>query len=107
MKNHPLYKKLKQKALNGNYTIEQVRNLDFNTTAELLETRSFSGTFLKGMKLLLIAEMQDREDEANKQLLQSRLEVLRNRFPNFEVERGRIDGKPFVTFWLNGKPEIE
>ena len=107
MKNHPLYKKLKQIALDGNYTIEQVQNLDFNTVVGLLGTRSFSATFMKGMKLYLIAKLQDQEDEGNKQLFHSRIEVLRSRFPDFEIERGRELGKPYVIIWLQGRPEIE
>lgn len=106
MKNHPLYKKLKQIALDDNYTIEQVRGLDFNTVAELFGTRSFSDTFLGNMKLELIAEIQDQQDESDKQLFQAKVESLRNRFPDLEVERGREGDRPYVVIWLEGKPEI-
>lgn len=107
MVNHPLYKKLKQIALDGNYTMEQVRSLDFDVAVELLGTRNFSAGFLHNMKSQLIAELQEQEDESNKQLFQSKIEVLRNRFPEFDIERGRIDNKPFIIIWLKGKPEIE
>lgn len=107
MVNHPLYKKLKQIALDGNYTMEQVHSLDFDVAVELLGTRNFSAGFLHNMKSQLIAELQEQEDESNKQLFQSKIEVLRNRFPEFDIERGRIDNKPFIIIWLKGKPEIE
>jgi len=107
MKNHPLYKKLKQIARDGNYTIEQVRGLDFNKAAELFETRNFSNTFLGYMKTELIAEMQNQQDESDKQLFQAKVESLRSRFPDFEVEQGRQDDKSYVIIWLRGKPEIE
>lgn len=107
MLNHPLYKKLKQMVLDGNYTIEQVRSLDFDAAVELLGTRNFSAGFLHNMKWQLIAELQEQKDESSKQLFQSKIEVLRNRFPDFEIERGRIDNKPFITIWLKGKPEVE
>jgi len=107
MKNHPLYKKLKQIALDDSHTIEQVRGLDFNTVAELFGTRSFSNTFLGNIKLELIAEIQNQRDESDKQLFQAKVESLRNHFPDFEVERGRQNNKPYMTVWLEGKPEIE
>lgn len=107
MKNHPLYKKLKQIALDGNYAIEQVEGLNFNQAAKLFGTRSFSNTFLGNIKLELIAEIQNQQDESDKQLFQAKVESLRNRFPDFEVERGRQNNKPYVTVWLEGKPEIE
>ena len=107
MKNHSLYKKLKQITLDGNYTVEQIENVGFDQVAELLGDRSFSNAFLQNAKYLLIAEIQDQQDESDKQLFHSKVEVLRNRFPDFEVERGRIDNKPFITIWLKGKPEVE
>jgi hypothetical protein len=106
MKNHLLYEKLKQTALDDNYTIEQVQGLDFNAAAELFGTRSFSNTFFGNMKLELIAEMQNQQDESDKQLFQAKVESLRNQFPDFEVERGRQDNKLYVTIWPKGKPEI-
>jgi hypothetical protein len=69
MKNHPLYKKLKQIALDRNYTVEQAQALDFNQAAELLETRSFSLTFLINMKYGVIDALRHRDDENDLQQL--------------------------------------
>lgn len=108
MVNHPLYKKLKQIVLDGDYTIEQVRDASFNQVANLLETRSFSITFLRNMKKGLIDTLQNRDDEAAMQeLRQQAKNWLDENFPDWEAERGREGGKPFITIWLEGKLEIE
>lgn len=105
MKNHPLYKKLKQIALDGNYTIEQVQNAGFNQIAELLETRNFSLAFLNNMKRGIIMTLQNRDDEQNlQQLKQTAKSWLDTNFPDWEAERGREGDKPFVKIWLKGKP---
>lgn len=105
MKNHPLYKKLKQIVLDRNYTVEQAQALGFNQAAELLETRSFSLTFLINMKYGVIDALWHRDDENDLQHLK---EIVKNwldiDFPDWEAERGRQGSKPYITFWLRGKP---
>lgn len=107
MKNHPLYKKLKQIALDGNYTIEQVEKATYNQVAELLDER-VAVAFLNNMRHLLLSEMQDKEDENDMQQLRlTAMTWLNANFPDWQSERGREDGKPFVTIWLKGKPISE
>lgn len=106
MKNHPLYKKLKQIALDGNYTIEQVQNVGFRQAAELLETRDFSLTFLRGMKRGIVMALQNRDDENDmQQLKQTAKAWLDANFPKWQAERGRESNKPFVKVWLKGEPD--
>lgn len=107
MKNHPFYKKFKQKISKVGLAIKGVKLLNFDDAANLLGERKFSNAFLTNMKSLLVAEMQDQQDESNKQLFAAKVEALRNKFPDFEVERGREGDKPFITIWLKSKPEIE
>ncbi len=105
MNNHPFYKKLKQIALDGNYSIEQVQALSFNQAADLLGTRDFTVTFLNNMKRGVIDALRNRDDKANmEQLKQTAKAWLDANFPNWEAERGREGGKPYVTVWLEGKP---
>ena len=105
MKNHPLYKKLKQIVLSGDYTIEQIENASFNQVAELLDTRHFSLTFLNKMKRGLIMTLQGRNDEDNmQQLKQTAKTWLDANFPDWQAERGRESDRPFVKIWLKGKP---
>ena len=105
MKNHPLYKELKQIACDSNYTLEQVQDLDFNQAADLLGTRDFTITFLNNMKRGLIATLRSRDDEANLQQLQQQTKAfLDSNFPSWEAECGRQGHKPYITFWLEGKP---
>lgn len=105
MRNHPLYKKLKQIVLDGNYTIEQVRDATYNQVVELLGERGFGNAFLTNMKRLLIIEMQEVQDEDNmQQLKQTAKNWLDTNFPDWVAEKGREDDKPFITIWLKGKP---
>ena len=105
MENQPLYKKLRQTALDNNYTVDQVRSLNFSQAAELLETRDFSHTFLNNMKRCIVIILQNRDDESDflrlKQVTEDRLVT---NFPNWEAEFGRESDKPFVKIWLRGKP---
>jgi len=105
MRNHPLYKKFKQKVAEAELDIEGVKLIDFHTATRLLGERGFGNAFLTNMKSQLIAELQDQQDESIKQLFQSKIEALRSKFPDIEVERGREGDKPFITIWLKGKPE--
>jgi len=107
MKNHPLYKKLKQIALDGNYTIEQIQNARFNQVAELLESRDFTVAFLNNMKRGIIDALQNRYDEQTLQrLTQEAKNWLDVNFPDWQAERGRQGNKLYVTIWLEGKPEV-
>lgn len=107
MKNHPHYKKLKQIALDGNYTIEQVQNASFDQIAELLETRDFSLAFLNNMKRGIIHTLQNQDDEEDLQgLKQQAKSWLDAHFPDWQAERGRQGSKPYVTIWLEGRLEV-
>lgn len=104
MRNHPLYQKFKQTALDGNYTIEQVQSLDFNQATQLLGTRTFTLTFLNNMKRGIVMVLQNRDDELDLQQLKQKAETwLDTHFPDWEAERGREGDKPFVTIWFQGK----
>ena len=105
MKNHPLYKKLKQIALDGNYTIEQIENMNFNQAADLLSERTFTITFLRNMKRGIIDTLRNRDDENNlQQLKQKAKNWLDANFPNWKAEKGRQGEYPFITIWLKGNP---
>lgn len=91
--------------LDRNYAAEQVRALSFTQVTALLGERPSSFTFLDNMKKGIIMALQDQEDEFN--LQQIKLKVaswLDSNFPDWEAERGREGGKPFVTIWMKGKP---
>jgi len=106
MRNHPLYKKLKQIALDENYTIEQVENATMGQVAQLLgpDVR-LSQVFLLNMKRGIIMALQNRDDENDmQQLKQTAKNFLDANFPDWEAERSREGDKPCVTIWLKGKP---
>jgi len=107
MRNNPIYKRLKQTALDGGYTIEQVEKLDFNKAAQLLGSREgLTVTFVSKAKAGIIAALKNRDDEqAMQQLKQTAKNWLDRHFPGWEAERGRENDKPYVKIWLKGKPE--
>ena len=105
MQNHQCYQKLEQTLLDGNYAAEQVQALSFAQVTTLLGERPASVTFLENMKKAIIMTLQNREDEFN--LKEIKLKIaswLDDNFPDWEAERGREGGKPFVTIWMEGKP---
>ncbi len=105
MKNHPKYVALKQIALDGNYTVEQIRALTFNQATTLLGEKPPSITFLENAKRGIVMALGDRDDKANLQQLKSKVKTfLDNNFPDWEAERGREGEKPYVKIWLKGKP---
>ena len=105
MENHPLYQKLSRILLDNDYTVDQVRSLSSNQAAELLETCSFSDTFLSNLKRKVVMVLQDREDESGLlQLKQTAGGWLDTNFPGWEAELERVNGKPCVKIWLKGKP---
>ena len=104
MKNHPLYQKLKQIALDGNHSVEQVEGLGYNQAAKLLGTRQFSLAFLNNAKRSIVMALKNRDDELDLQALKENARAwLDANFPDWEAERGREGGKPYVTIWLKGK----
>lgn len=91
--------------LDGNYTVEQVRALSFIQATALLGERPASVTFLENMRKGIIMALQDREDEFNLQEIKQKVASwIDDNFPDWEAERGREGGKPFVTIWMEGKP---
>ena len=106
MKNNPLYKSLKQTALDGDYTVEQIKNISKAKVCQLLDTEErFSNTFFLNMKRGIIMILQNRDDEKDfQQLKQTAKNWLDISFPGWEAERGREGEKPFVKIWLKGKP---
>ncbi|MDH4237934.1 MAG: hypothetical protein OEW48_00065 [Phycisphaerae bacterium] len=105
MRNHPLYQKLKQIAIDRNYTLEQVQFLSFAQATTLLGERPASTTFLENMKQDIIMELWDRDDEANLQQVRQKIKTwLDANFPNWADEWDREGGKPCIKLWLKGKP---
>jgi len=105
MKNHPLYKRLKQIVLDGDYTIEQVKNMRWGQAAELLDCQDFSKAFLNNMKRGIVDALRNRDDKATLEQLKEDIKAyLDANDPHWEAERGREGGKPYVKIWLEGKP---
>jgi hypothetical protein len=106
MKNHPLYKAFKKKVEDKGLSIEGIRLLDARTIkGELGNDIHLPAALFRNMKSYLIFEMQEQQDEIDKQAFASKVEVLRNKWPDLKVERGREGDKPFVIIWLKGKPD--
>ena len=110
MRNNSLYKKLKQIALDGGYTIAQVQGASKSQIKTLLGASNLKAAFVNNMKRVLITHLQDRDDEVDKVFLLNEIdggarEAFCDRFPDFEIERDRKRDKPYITIWPKGKPE--
>ena len=106
MKNNPHYQRLRQKALDDNYTIEQVDNLTSNQLSQALNVEEAEiGPRLNGMKELLTAEMKTTADKTKTDSIIAAFKIwLDTNFPQHEEIVGGEDDKVFVTIWLEGKP---
>ena len=106
MKNNPLYLQLKQIALDGGYTIEQVQNVTVGQIATLLGASGLKPSFVENMKRMVIDTLESRDDEVHFQALKTQaIGWLESNFPDFVAERGRESKKPFVKIWLKGTPD--
>ncbi len=99
MRQRPEYQQLKQIAIDGDYTLEQVQGVT-RTQIESLLGKRIGGLF-PGIKELLIMDIIDRDDKATMQQLRSEIISV---FPDAEFEKGREEGKRFVTVWIDRKP---
>ena len=81
MRNSPLYKQLKTIA--ANYTVEQVENATMQQVCKLLDVPagSFTNTFVKNMKMVLINNLQASIDIADEERIRS---TLHDGFPGWE-----------------------
>ncbi len=106
MKNNPHYQQLRQKALDDNYTIEQVESLTSNQLSQALDVEEAEiGPRLNGMKELLTAEMKTTADKTRTDAIIAAFKTwLDTNFPQHEEIVGSEDSKIFVTIWPEGKP---
>jgi hypothetical protein len=106
MRKHPLYKKLKTYAL-ANLSQGDLEDLTIGDLAARLdiETPQVTQAFFDNMKRCVFLDLQSRDDEIDlKTLKEGAKSFLDINFPNWEAERGRESGRPFLKIWLRGKP---
>jgi hypothetical protein len=105
MKNHPIYIKVKNCALaNLSYA-----GFEAVTPGEILKAAGaegkVSGTFATNIKRGVLSALKDRDDEIDLQQIKSKVKTyLDTNFPDWEAEKGREGGKPYIKIWLKGKP---
>ena len=108
MRNHELYKQFKQIAFDGGYTIQQVQDTTKQQVCNLLgiQITAISNDFLRNMRALLISDLQNRNAEADSQMIRVQAENFLNiNFPNWEADRGQESGKRYTKIWHDGRPE--
>ena len=105
MKNHPIYLKVK------NYALANIALAGFEamTAGEIIIAAGaegkVSGTFATNMKRGVLSALKDRDDGIDLQQIKSKVKTfLDANFPDWEAERAREGGKPFIKIWLKGKP---
>ena len=100
MKNHELYKQLKQIACN--YTVQQAENLSPEELRSLSKAdNTVTGTFINNMKQCLIDNLQAKQDEADEK---KRDEVLDAGFPDWRQTKF---GKEITNKLFDAATEVE
>ncbi len=110
MKNNPYFKKLKQYAVDQALTFDQIKASNNAQVANILgidESRLEPATYanMRGAVLKSLQEDIDNADFDNIKTSGIRT-WLENNFPDYEFEKGKKGGKPFVKIWYKGKPEV-
>ena len=93
---------------NNNLSIGEVTAIKYADAVIITERRDFSGIHLESVKALIIAEIQNEEDEDDKSFIAEELmgnarEATMRRFPNLSVGKGRIRDVRFIILWLDAK----
>ena len=101
MRNNPLFKRLRQIALDKGYTIEQVEAVTKKQIEKLLDAK-LKTAFADNMKRCIIQELRIKEWEQMLRLVKDKVKVY---FPRAEFERDNEGDKPRITIWPKGKPE--
>ena len=107
MKSNPLYKQIKQIALDEDYTIQQVRDATKTQITSLLgiSESAVLDTFVDCMKANLAEELRRRDFERDKQfIIDNYSEELRKRFGDCQIDKSEIRGYRCVLIWLDGAP---
>jgi hypothetical protein len=105
MKNHPVYKKVKQ------YALDNMATVDFEAmpAGEIIMAAgaegTVSGTFAANMKRAVLMALQNRDDENRIKVLKAGVKgFMDTNFPDWQAEKGREDNLPFIKIWPRGKP---
>jgi len=107
MRDHPLYKNLRQIALDGDYTVAKIKRATKEQVAELLaldvDAAFWSGGnigFFENLKLNLAQELQEMDNAADEQTLKGLLKAM---FPDAVIERDHSERDPCVKVFYKGK----
>ena len=110
MRYNPLYARLKQIALDNNYTIDEVQGLTKQQIADQVQLSidDFSDDFFANIKTVIVSDFESIRDHSMLGVVKSQLEPwLVEEYPDAEFERGKENDKRFIKIWLDGKPEVE
>ena len=106
MRNNKYYVQLRQIVFDNNYTIQQVQNANRLQIANLIGVDKKELLRTENIKRLLISELHERDNEADKEIFQTNLAAaVKTKWPDCELTRTKIDGRRAFIFWPDGKPE--
>lgn len=107
MRKDPIYQTVLSYAIANNATVEQAESLTRQQVSSIVGYEAIiSEAFLVNMRVGIATELRDRDDAEHMDgLKQQAKSWLDANFPHWEADKGREFGKPFVTIWLEGKPQ--
>lgn len=97
---------------NAGLTYQQMLNLTPQQITDAFPNKAFSGTYIEHVLAYLRYYANEIKDAAILQGLKDQLTGgdrvwLNNSLPDHEWEKGRENGKPYITLWPEGNPNIE
>ena len=110
MRNRPIFLTIRQYTIDHGYTAQQVANATAGQVVNLLgltgDAAEQATRYWPGIKRLLLMDLQHHADIADMEALKATAKAwLDANFPDWQAERGREGDKPYVTIWLEGRPE--
>ncbi len=112
MKRNPLYQQLRQIALAGNYTREQIAAVTKGQMVALLgmQASELPDAIFENLKGAISRRLQERDDLADKNFILDQIDgdqrvAFRARFPDFEVKWQRQGEYRSIVLLLDGIPE--
>ena len=105
-----LYNKLDVFATNQGYSVDQIKNVTWKQVATRFNNVSFTGILWERVRDDYCRAKIESETQITfnqfKTMMTDTADIIKDKFPNVEYERGEKKGLRFFTIWLDGKPEV-
>ena len=104
MRQRTIYKNCKQAVLEKAYTAEQIMNADRNQVEQIfgIDLAGHTDAFLEALKGNLVEDMKQIERQSSMDYIK---DVVKQKWPDIEIEESDSRIKSSFIVWPLGKPE--